>query len=54
MNNSFNLWMINVQLDLDFFNKILDVIVHSSTYRDLIDLDPGTDSFSKHVMPFDR
>ncbi|GBC00903.1 hypothetical protein RclHR1_00400017 [Rhizophagus clarus] len=41
----------------DFFIKVLDVIVHSSTYhRDLIDLDLDLgldiDSLSKHVIPF--
>lgn len=43
--------------NLDFFTKVLDVIVYSSTYhRDLIDLDldPGIDSLSKHVIPFNR
>ncbi|PKY48469.1 hypothetical protein RhiirA4_404440 [Rhizophagus irregularis] len=51
--NSWNDWD-SVQ---DFFTKVLDVIVYSSTYhRDLIDLDldPGIDSLSKHVIPFNR
>ncbi|RIA93542.1 hypothetical protein C1645_11566 [Glomus cerebriforme] len=39
----------------DFFIKILDVIVQSTAYRDLIDLDPGIpDSLSEYIMPFDR